>query len=151
MKPIALFIIGCFILLSASPSAFAHKVNIYAYVEDDTVFTESYFPDGKKVRNGKISVYDISGRLLLEGVTGADGQFSFKLFPQDSLKIVLDASMGHRDEYVLKVSGERNERERNNPKEARTPLLKALFGIAAIFSTALFARYILKKTQKSGG
>lgn len=39
-------------------TAFAHKVNIFAYVEGDTVYTESYFPDGKKVESGLVEVYD---------------------------------------------------------------------------------------------
>ena len=134
--------------MSVSPSAFAHKVNIYAYVEGDTVFTESYFPDGKKVQSGKISVYGDRGQLLLEGVTGADGRFEFELPLENRLKIVLDASMGHRDEYILKTSGEGNKENKNSAKETGIPIEKTLYGIAIIFLIAFFVRYFLKKTQK---
>ena len=44
--------------------AFTHKVNIFAYVEGDTVYTESYFSDGKKVEGGVVEVYDSEGNKL---------------------------------------------------------------------------------------
>ncbi len=84
-----------------TPAAFAHKVNIFAYVEGDTVYTESYFPDGKKVKGGLIEVYDSQEQKLLEGRTDKDGQFSFKPPGRDDLKIVLIASMGHKNSYSL--------------------------------------------------
>lgn len=80
----------------------AHKVNIFAYAEGGTVYTESYFPDGKKVQNGTIEVYDSQGQKLLEGKTDQEGKFSFPVPKKDDLKIVIIASMGHKNEYVLK-------------------------------------------------
>jgi nickel transport protein len=88
------------ILLPLVP-AFAHKVSIFAWVENDTVRTESYFPDGKMVKNGKVSVYDSKDNLLLKGVTDEEGLFSFTIPKHDDLTIVLDASMGHRATFVL--------------------------------------------------
>jgi len=82
-------------------SAFAHKVNIFAYVEGDTVYTESYFPDGRKVEGGVVEVYDSQGNKLLEGKTNEEGQFNFKPPKKDDLKIVLIASMGHKNSYAL--------------------------------------------------
>ena len=96
-----IIIIYCLCLFMRSPSAFAHKVNIFAYVESDTVYTESYFSDGKKVKGGKIEVYDSQGKKLLEGITDNQGQFNFKPTKRDDLKIVINASMGHRNSYIL--------------------------------------------------
>lgn len=45
--------------------AWAHKVNVFAYVEGGKIFTESYFPDGKKIEGGTIEVRDASGTKLL--------------------------------------------------------------------------------------
>jgi len=42
-------------------SASAHKVMIFAWVEGDTVHTESKFSDGKKVKKGDVIVYDLQG------------------------------------------------------------------------------------------
>ena len=38
-------------------SAMAHKVNLFAYVEAGTVYTESYFPDGRPVEDGFKTAY----------------------------------------------------------------------------------------------
>ena len=82
-------------------NAFAHKVSIFAWVENGTINTESYFPDGKVVQNGTISVFDSNKRLLLTGGTDSEGMFSFPVPKRDDLTIILDASMGHRATYRL--------------------------------------------------
>jgi len=86
-------------------SIFAHKVNIFAYVEGDKVYTESYFNDGKMCVDSKIEVFNNQGNKLLEGLTDEEGMFSFKIPSEDvidgDLKVVLTASMGHRAEYVI--------------------------------------------------
>ncbi len=89
------------LLLLISTPALAHKVNIFAYAEGDTVYTESYFPDGRRVSDGKVEVYDSKENKLLEGVTDKEGVFNFKTPKQDDLKIVLIASMGHRNSFTL--------------------------------------------------
>ena len=47
-----------FMLVSmlACGAALAHKVNLFAYVEAGEVHTESYFPDGRAVAGGRVSV-----------------------------------------------------------------------------------------------
>jgi len=92
------------IIIMINISAFAHKVNIFAYVEGDKVYTESYFNDGKKCVDSKIEVFDSHGNKLLEGLTDGEGEFSFKVPPEDGdLRIVLTASMGHRAEYIIRA------------------------------------------------
>lgn len=86
--------------------ALAHKVNIFAYVEGDSVHTESYFNDGRKCKNSVVSVYAGSGELLLQGATDSEGLFAFTVpdlsaSRRGDLRIELAASMGHRAEYVL--------------------------------------------------
>lgn len=83
-------------------TALAHKVNLFAYVEGGRVFTESYFPDGSAVSGGKVLVYDSAKSLLLEGVTDKEGHFDFKVPKVDDLKIVIEATMGHKNSYNLK-------------------------------------------------
>ncbi|GAI35935.1 unnamed protein product, partial [marine sediment metagenome] len=85
------------IIMAINISVFAHKVIIFAYVEGDRVYTESYFSDGKKCVDSKIEVFDKQGDKLLEGLTDEEGEFSFEVPPEDGdLKIVLTAGMGHR-------------------------------------------------------
>ena len=95
-----LFLLGS---LTAS-QAWAHKVNLFAYVEGGTVYTESYFPDGRKVEGGRVEVLDAGGKKILEGKTDAQGQFNFPLPKKEDLTILLDATMGHKNSFVLKKS-----------------------------------------------
>jgi len=95
------FVFLSLLLLMTASVVFAHKVNIFAYVEGDTVYTESYFSDGTKVKDGVVQVYDSQGTKLLEGKTDENGEFNFKPLKKDDLKIVLLASMGHKNTYVL--------------------------------------------------
>jgi len=90
------------IIIMMDVLVFAHKVNIFAFVEGDKVYTESYFNDGKKCIDSKIEVFDNQGNKLLEGLTDEEGAFSFEIPPGDGdLKIVLTASMGHQAEYNI--------------------------------------------------
>jgi len=95
------FVFLSLLLLMTASVVFAHKVNIFAYVEGNTVYTESYFSDGTKVKHGVVEVYDSQGTKLLEGKTDENGEFNFKPPKKDDLKIVLLASMGHKNTYTL--------------------------------------------------
>ena len=107
-KKLYLILIFIFlIIIIINISALAHKVNIFAYVEEGKIYTESYFNDGKKCVDSKIEVFDNQGNKLLEGLTNEEGMFSFKIPPEDviggDLKLVLTASMGHRAEYIIRA------------------------------------------------
>ena len=84
--------------------AHAHKVNIFAYVEDGKIYTESYFPDGKSVEGGGIEVLDSQNQKVAEGVTNKDGKCVIPVPKKDDLTIVINASMGHKNSYLLKKS-----------------------------------------------
>lgn len=97
---LVLWTIG-FGLLLGSPAE-AHKVNIFAYVEDGILYAESYFPDGKPVEKGKIQIFDSQDQKLTEGLTDKQGLFSIPVPKKDDLTIVIDASMGHKNTFLLK-------------------------------------------------
>jgi nickel transport protein len=82
-------------------SASAHKAVLFAWVEGDTVFTQSKFSRGRKAVNSIIVVYDTDGKQLLDGKTDKNGEFSFKVPKKSALKIVLKASMGHLAEWTI--------------------------------------------------
>lgn len=102
MKYVNCLLAVLFVVLSFSAAAVAHKVNLFAYAEEGTIFTESYFPDGRAVEGGKVLVYDSKDTLLLEGVTDTEGLFNFDIPKGDDLKIVIDAGMGHKNSFTLK-------------------------------------------------
>jgi nickel transport protein len=92
------------IIFLMNTSVLAHKVVVFAWVEGDTVFTESKFSGGKPAKNSQILVYDREGGQLLEGKTDDKGEFSFKIPKFTDLKVVLNASMGHKAEWTIPES-----------------------------------------------
>ena len=83
--------------------ASAHRVMIFAWIEGDTVYTQSKFSGGKRVKNSVVVVYDNEGNRLVEGTTDDEGEFAFKVPKKTDLKIVLNASMGHMAEWEIPV------------------------------------------------
>jgi nickel transport protein len=99
MKKIAFLVFVSLLLWAVS--AAAHRVVIFGWIEGDTVFTESQYPDGKRVKNGKILVYTGGGKELLTGTTSDNGQFSFKIPNASALRVVIQAGMGHQGEWMF--------------------------------------------------
>lgn len=86
----------------------AHKVNIFAYVDGDSIVTDSGYSRAKRVSKGEVAVHDAaSGDLLLSGNTDEDGKFSF-VVPERAraekmdLRLVLKAGEGHQAEWIVK-------------------------------------------------
>ncbi len=108
----ALWVRGLLLLLSvgavATP-ALAHRVLVFAYALGDTIHTESKFIPDTPVRQGKVLVLDgKTGKELLTGQTDDKGKFSFQIpaaaaAGKMDLKIVVEAAMGHRGEWLLKA------------------------------------------------
>ena len=102
LRPVFLFSLIIFVILFDMP-AFAHKVSIFAWVEGDTVYTQSKFSRGKRAKNSSVIVFDSDGNKLLDGKTDENGEFSFKIPKKTALKVVLKASMGHVAEWTIPV------------------------------------------------
>jgi nickel transport protein len=103
IKGILVLLTFAMVPIFAVNTASAHKAVIFAWVEGDTICTESKFSGGKKVKEGDVIVYDLQGNRLLEGKTNEQGEFSFKIPKKTTLKIVLQAGTGHRGEWTLPV------------------------------------------------
>ena len=84
--------------------AWAHQVNVFAWVEGETIHVQGKFARGKKIKGGKIAVSDLQGSKLVSGLTDDQGRFSFQIPKRTDLKIVLDAGQGHRGEWTVHAS-----------------------------------------------
>jgi len=92
------------LIISISLPVLAHKVIIFAWVEGDTVFTESKFSGGREATGARVLVFDRAGKQLLEGKTNNKGEFSFKIPKLTDLRIVLNAGMVHKAEWRIPES-----------------------------------------------
>ena len=129
---LVILILGIITFLTLTSPVWAHKVNVFAWVEGDKVFVEGYYPGGKKAQNSLVEVYSNAGAKLLEGRTNKKGEFSFKIPAREELRIVLTAGMGHRNDFVIKT-GDLGGTE-PSPQE---PAAKINEKIAASSSTAV--------------
>jgi nickel transport protein len=102
LRPVFLFFLILCVIGFDMP-AFAHKVILFAWVEGDTVYTQSKLNSGKRVKNASVIVFDSYGNKLLEGKTDKNGQFSFKIPKKTALNVVLKASMGHMAEWKIPI------------------------------------------------
>jgi len=112
-------------LLLLPVSVSAHNVTVFAWVDGDTIHTQSKFSGGKRVKNAPILVYDFKDVLLLEGKTDENGMFSFKIPQKTALKIVLKASMGHLAFWKLQAEelGETESKTAVQPTGMKAPLV----------------------------
>ena len=94
------------LLLMTGPS-FAHKVNVFAYVDGDAIVLEASFSKRQKVVNGKVTFRDSeSGTVVHEAITDAQGHYSFRpdaafLATGRGLDILLNAGEGHQDTWQV--------------------------------------------------
>jgi nickel transport protein len=94
---------SCWGLFYAVPAQ-AHRVNVFAWVEGNTVYTTAKFSGGKVARESLVEVYDSQKKLLLKGKTDNKGDFSFSVPKIDNLDIVVYAGTGHRGSWQVKKS-----------------------------------------------
>lgn len=90
-------------------SAQAHRINIFAWLEGDSIMVECGFNRSSPVKNGLITVFDVTnGKDLLHGHTDANGRFSFPVPPAaragHSLRIQIAAGEGHRNDWIMDAS-----------------------------------------------
>jgi nickel transport protein len=103
----------------------AHRVSVFAWVEGETVHTESKFSGGKPVNGGEILVFDLEGNQLLSGKTDARGGFSFAIPKRTGMRIVIQAGMGHRGEWTIPAGEVAPDGPKPEPSTARQPLAGA--------------------------
>jgi len=100
-RSLILFFISFFIFPALT---YAHRVSVFAYQEGGKIFVEGFFSDGTPTKHANVEVFDKGGKKLFSGRTDEKGTLSFKTPSVDTLKIVLNASMGHRAETLFHLT-----------------------------------------------
>ncbi|CAK7058472.1 MAG: hypothetical protein DELT_01316 [Desulfovibrio sp.] len=95
------------ILILFTGTSYAHRVNVFAFVDDGAIQVDCFFSKSQKVRNGALVITDsVTGDTLLAGTTDEQGLFRFR--PPDAfltkghgLTILLNAGQGHQSEWQV--------------------------------------------------
>jgi len=111
-------------------AAQAHRVNIFAWLEDGHVQVECGFSRKSKVNGGIVDVFDAgTGERVLSGTTDANGRFSFPLPAaiRDSghdMRLVIRAGEGHQNEWLMTArEWKEASAPTQKPSDAPTPAL----------------------------
>ncbi len=150
-------IIALLLIFLVPNLAHAHKVIIFAWVENGMIYSESSFGSKRKALNSKIIVEDESGIIIHEGITDTNGDYAFKI-PENAdsdLILKLEAGTGHKGSWKISkeelkiLPGQTDIESTMKEKEIlqKSPsLLKILSGIGIIFLIA-FGLKILKRKK----
>ena len=98
-----LFAVLLAIVLSAS-TAFAHQLNVFAFVEGDTVVVESKFSSGRIPVSGDVQVSDAASEVIMTLQLQEDGTVRFPLdmdVAAGGLMIEVSTGEGHSDYWIL--------------------------------------------------
>ena len=159
-KILTVFLVFWICLFLYIPLSFAHKVIIFAWVENGFVHTESSFGGNKKVHFGKIKVFNVNNNLIKQGTTDQNGKFSFKILNNINSDIIieLNAGTGHKatwkilkQELIIKNKSLENMKKIRQQKHKifQNPSFFSIAGgILIIFSLAFLSRYIIRKKNK---
>ena len=101
----AIFAVLLVLLCLSISTVSAHRLYIVHKISEIEI--ESYFGGGSPCRDANVMVYDNEGNLYLEGVTDAEGKFSFPpKIGMEEYTVVVDAvhMPGHKAKTVINLS-----------------------------------------------
>ena len=148
-KLIFYLFLGVCILFFSVDIVQAHRVNLFAWVEGDTVYVESKFSGGRGVKAGKITVSDAAGPELLTGMTDENGAFSFKVPKKTDLKIVVEAGTGHRAEWTVAAGEIQMLAAGKKPEAEKNKTFRNVFiGLGFIFGLTAIIAYVRNRRKK---
>lgn len=132
MKKIFLFSV----LLS---TLYSHKLNIFTYIEENTIFINSYFASGAPCKN--CEVYIEEKRI---GKTDENGDFSLP-HEQNILEITIDAGEGHLVREKVERKDLQTAQKHKEEKEAKESFNKPI-GVILIF-VIFYLLWFLKRKR----
>ena len=141
-RMIVRFIIIAFLSIS---TLYAHKINLFAYDEEGSLYVQSYFTKSAPCKQCTILLQDFQDKELARFQTDDEGKASIKL-PAPHFKITVEGGMGHQATLDYEAKSHTKEELKTLPSD--TPLSKVALGLAIIvfFFGALF--WIKRPTRR---
>jgi len=104
-KTLFIIMIALMSLTLAQPRvADAHKLNVFAYIEDSAVVGEAYFNDGSPAKNCEVLVKDQDDHVIGKGLTDESGAFFVNVGSLEgkNISVTVNAGMGHLGQATIK-------------------------------------------------
>lgn len=136
----------------------AHKVVVFAWVEDGKVNVEAGFGSGKKAKNCKVEIKDAKGGLLATARTDMEGTAFFQINPDlmQAITIFVDAGQGHKgfwkipkEEMVQSKINDHEAEGAKKPRGTKPSVLKILIGVGVIFGLFLALSIVHRRKKHS--
>jgi len=121
-------------MLVASTTALAHKMEIVAKIPAENpgiVRVIVGYDTDEPTEKATVTVLDVAGKVVAEGLTDATGLWTFPRPPTGSYTIRADDGAGHRTEVVLPIPESESELAEVQT-EKRNRFLMACAGVVAI-------------------
>jgi nickel transport protein len=99
-KPTWGFWVSAFLLFVALP-CYAHKINVFATVEGETIVGYAYSRGGERIRNQVVILQNSQEERLEETTTNDNGEFSFPVTQRDDYSVVMELADGHRASFTI--------------------------------------------------
>ncbi|MDR1008477.1 MAG: hypothetical protein LBL65_07985 [Campylobacteraceae bacterium] len=118
----------------------AHKINLFMYDDNGTLYIQSYFTKSSPCKNCEVVVKDENAKDIVRLLTDDEGKTSVQM-SNDAVIVSVDGGMGHFKEtkYILKSLTK--EDTQNLPSDIPLPnLFIALVIMAGIFSVLWFVK-----------
>jgi len=156
---IKIILMALVLVISSTTALYAHKVIVFAWVEQGQIHVEGSFGSKRAARNCVITVKNSQGIMVHQGTTDTLGHYSFAIpeKPDSDLIIQLDGGPGHsgswtieKKELVAQPSSlylEKKMAEKYNLEKGPS-LSRIAAGIALIFGLAFTAAFINKQAKK---
>ena len=88
------------VLLVASP-CYAHKINVFATVEGETIVGYAYSSGGERIRHQTVILQNSQGEDIEKMTTNENGEFSFTVTQRDDYRVVMELADGHRASFTI--------------------------------------------------
>ena len=81
--------------------ALAHAAIVWAFVENNMIQVEAFYPSGSKIQNAQVIVVDSEGKKILEGTTDKEGKFAYTPVSNEPQTVVVKAGESHVGDFEL--------------------------------------------------
>lgn len=86
-------------------TAWAHRINAFAWEEEGKVKVEVYFSSGAKAHGAQVKLFAADGTLIMTAQTDEQGECEFAAPSVGPFRIVAETADGHSAECELKLAG----------------------------------------------